>query len=66
MVKKIISLFILCCLLSGCSFIACGDRGVAGKYGFLWLKYKCEGDKYCEQCKEWVHFQYDCNEVCKK
>lgn len=65
--KKII-LLILVFALAGCSSIgwmACGDRGVDKKYGFLWLKSKCYGDKYCDKCKEWVHPFYNCDEVCK-
>jgi hypothetical protein len=64
----LLGIVILCLFLSGCAvidFATCGDRGVANKYGFLWLKYKCVGDKYCEECKEWVHPYYDCKEACK-
>jgi len=65
-ITKLVVSILLVVTLSGCSFIACGDRGVDSRYGFLWLKYKCVGDKYCPECKEWVHFQYDCREACKR
>lgn len=66
--RKLILLILLCCLLSGCSFIACGDRGVDRRYGFLWLKYKCIGnDLYCKKCGTYIRAgEWTCEEACKK
>jgi len=48
--KYLISL-LLVCMIGGCAFMACGDRGVDSKYGFLWLKYKCNGDNTANNVK---------------
>lgn len=42
-------------ILSGCSFLLCGDRGVEHT-GFLWTNVKCHGDVKCEG--KWVHPHY--------
>jgi len=66
--KKAILLILSFSLIVGCAsvgWMACGDRGVDSKYGFLWLKYKCIGDKWCDKCKEWIDPHYNC-EDCKK
>ena len=64
---KYIIIFLILINISGCAFMACGDRGVDRRYGFLWMRYKCIGnDLYCPKCGAYIKAgEWTCEDACK-